>query len=178
MDAKSAYPFKAQSTCCEDVHMQSVIWTDGSSSIKSGWCGWAYHGSINGQEIVKCGYEKGTNQRAELHAMVEALRAIPVGCVAEIISDSAYSINCLSSFREKWEYNGFLTYNGHPISHLELVKEGHRLMDARRVTLTHVKGHSGVGGNELADVLSKSARYVAEGRPPMIDVLPFLVRGE
>lgn len=160
-----------------NTNADTTIWTDGSNSLRTGWCGWAYHGIIKGQEAVRCGYEKGTNQRAELHAIIQALRAMPPGTVGEIISDSMYSINCLTIFRKKWEENGFKTFNGHEISHLQLVLEGHKLMDSRQVKLTHVRGHSGVGGNELADLLSKSARYVAEGKQPMIDVSSFLVRG-
>lgn len=156
--------------------MSNQIWTDGSNSLKTGWCGWAYHGMIDHKPVVACGYQRGTNQLAELRAVVEAMAALPGGTEIEIISDSMYAINCMSDFRTRWERNGFLTFNGHPISHLELVKRGHREADRLRARFTHVKGHSGDGGNELADALSKSARYVAEGRQPIIDVEPFLKR--
>lgn len=157
--------------------MSNQIWTDGSNSLKTGWCGWAFHGTLNGSDAVGCGYEHGTNQRAELRAVIEALKAIPEGGRCEIISDSMYAINCLTLFREKWERNGFKTFNGHEISHIQLVLEGHKLMDKRAIALTHVRGHTGDGGNELADRLANSARAIAEGRNPEIDVTPFLIRG-
>ena len=161
-------------TTPRDPERQNRIWTDGSSGMKSGWCGWAYHGFVQGKTVVACGYERGTNQRAELRAIVEALRAVPAGERLEIISDSEYAIFSLTKYREKWEKNGFKSATAEPIKHVDLVKAGIAIVDRLDVKFTHVRGHTGERGNELADILSKSARYVAEGRGPLIDVRGFL----
>jgi len=156
--------------------MKAQVWTDGSNSTKTGWCGWAYHGFLGDQVIRGCGYERGTNQRAELRAVVEALKALPPGTEVEVISDSQYALSCMTDFRAKWEHAGFMTFNGMEVKHVELIKEGHRASDLVKATFRHVRGHTGDPGNELADVMSKSARAIAEGEDPAIDVTPFLVR--
>lgn len=157
--------------------MKATIWTDGSNSIKTGWCAWAFHGYVDDEPVVKCGYERGTNQRAELRAVVEALKSLAPGTEIEIISDSQYALSCMTDFRAKWEHGGFQTFNGTEVKHVELIKEGHRASDLVKPRFRHVKGHSGDPGNELADVLCKSARAIAEGEIPQIDVTPFLIRG-
>jgi ribonuclease HI len=146
--------------------MTPILYTDGSNSLKTGWCAWAvvvYYGD----KIIKkrCGYEKGANGKAELRAVREALRLIPVGGCATIRSDAQYAIRAATEWRARWERAGFRTATGDPVKHLELVKDVHRLLDERPlVRLEHVKGHSGVEGNEAADQLAKSARFVAEGK--------------
>ena len=156
------------------------IYTDGSSGKKSGICAWAVIGRVieNDQiigEIRKCGYEKGTNQRAELQAIIQALKLIPVGGNATIISDSEYSIKSMTSYRRKWSVNGYKTIEGNKISNFEIITEGHRLLDERTVQFTHVRGHQGNPGNESADRLATFTRAVAEGRENGSDIEEYLI---
>lgn len=139
------------------------IYTDGSSGRKSGWCAWAVYSKVGESELKRCGYEKGTNQRAELQAIIQALKLIPEGSSARIISDSEYSIKAMTTYRKKWRVNGFQNVEGNQIKNFDLITEGHRLLDARTIEFVHVRGHTGVEGNECADKLAKAARSVAEG---------------
>ena len=142
-----------------------VFYTDGSSSIISGLCGWSVIARFNDREIKACGWAKGTNQFAELYAVVYILRILPVNIAALIVSDSEYAIKSLTTWRNKWERNGFIGTNGHIITNVNLVKERHKLLDyGRLVEFRHVRGHTGVAGNELADKLAKAARFLGEGR--------------
>lgn len=156
------------------------IYTDGSSSRKSGLCAWAVIGWIIENdnvvgEIRKCGYEKGTNQRAELQAIIQALRLIPEGASARIISDSEYSIKAMTSYRRRWSGNGFKNIDGNTISHFELITEGHRLLDKRQITFQHVRGHQGNPGNESADTLATFTRAVGEGREDGSSIEKYLI---
>lgn len=156
------------------------IYTDGSSGRKSGVCAWAVIGRVIEDdkiigEIKKCGYEKGTNQRAELQAIIQALKLIPVGGSAKIISDSEYSIKSMTSYRRKWRVNGYKTIEGNPISNFELITEGHNLLDQRAIEFVHVRGHQGNEGNESADYLATYTRAVAEGRENGSCIEKFLI---
>jgi len=143
-----------------------VIYTDGSNSLKTGWCAWAVVAYYEDKVIKKrCGYEKGANGKAELRAVCEALGLVPIGGRATIRSDAEYAINAATKWRARWERSNFRTATGNPVKHLELIREVHRLLDERPlVRLEHVRGHSGVEGNEAADQLAKSARFIAEGK--------------
>lgn len=141
----------------------SLLFTDGSNSLKTGWCGWGITGMIEEKRFRMAGAMKGTNQLAELYAVVMAIKQIPKGGRLRIVSDSMYAINCMTTFRKKWETNGFKNYQGREIAHMELVKVGHGIMDTRIVEFVHVRGHTGNPGNEEADKLSRYVRYMAEG---------------
>lgn len=177
--------------------MSHVFYTDGSSSMKSGKCGWAVIGRFNCfmclpgvqmnpncqicgglgvREIRRCGFGNGTNQLAELVALVYAMRLAP-NAPTLIISDSEYSIDAVTTNRRRWEISKYLSVTGKPISYPELIKYAHRLHDEKPlISFRHVRGHTGVEGNELADALSRSARYVAEGREPIENLADMLVK--
>jgi len=82
------------------------------------------------------------------------------GKTVEVCSDSAYAINCIRSWAPLWEKKGWKKPGGE-IRNLELIQDGYaiyrRIKDA--VTLTHVAGHVGTEGNELAD---RMAMYAAQ----------------
>ncbi len=98
----------------------------------------------------------GTNNTAELNALYHALRMaeaeIKSGNTVEVCSDSAYSINCIRSWAPSWEKKGWKKPGGE-IKNLEIIQDCYALY--RRIekdlTLTHVAGHAGTEGNELAD---------------------------
>ncbi|MGH7797232.1 MAG: viroplasmin family protein [Candidatus Binatia bacterium] len=98
----------------------------------------------------------GTNNSAELNALYHALRMaeaeIKAGNTVEVCSDSAYSINCIRSWAPSWEKKGW-TKPGGEIKNLEIIQDCYAIY--RRIEeelkLTHVAGHAGTEGNELAD---------------------------
>lgn len=98
----------------------------------------------------------GTNNTAELNALFHALRMaeaeIESGSTVEICSDSAYSINCVSSWAPGWEKRGWKKPGGE-IKNLEIIQDCYAiyLRIKKELNLTHVAAHVGTEGNELAD---------------------------
>jgi ribonuclease HI len=98
----------------------------------------------------------GTNNTAELSALYHALRMaepeIASGNTVEVCSDSAYSINCIRAWAPNWEKKGW-TKPGGEIKNLAIIQDCYAIYRRIRqeLTLSHVAGHAGIQGNELAD---------------------------
>ena len=109
----------------------------------------------------------GTNNTAELNALYHALRMaeaeIAAGNTVEVCSDSAYSINCIRSWAPSWEKKGWKKPGGE-IKNLKIIQDCYviyrRIKD--KLTLTHVAGHVGTEGNELADRMAMLAAHRKE----------------
>lgn len=156
-----------------------ILYTDGSSSTKTGKCGWACVGQLLSPSgyltVQRCGFGDGSNQVAELYAFIYAMQIAPADQETLIVSDSRYSIDSITGWRQKWESSGYLNFNGDPIKHQDLIRFGHRIHDIKPLLrFMHVRGHTGVDGNEIADRLSVLARHVAEGRQHPDKVKEFL----
>jgi ribonuclease HI len=98
----------------------------------------------------------GTNNTAELNALCHALcmaeAEIKTGNTVEVCSDSAYSINCVRSWAASWEKKGWKKSGGE-IKNLEIIQDCYAIYRRieEKLKLTHVAGHAGTEGNELAD---------------------------
>jgi ribonuclease HI len=96
----------------------------------------------------------GTNNTAELKALLQALELASDALhdKVAILSDSKYSIECVVNWAYGWKKNGW-TKKGGEIKNLELIQTAHAIYERikDKVVISHVKGHAGVEGNELAD---------------------------
>lgn len=92
-----------------------------------------------------------TNQRAELTAILIAIQSVP-DCPLQIITDSMYSINCITKWSMAWERSGWNVDK----CNLDLIRPIKELLRGRiyNVEFTHVRGHKGDYGNEEADRLA------------------------
>lgn len=103
---------------------------------------------------------QGTNNSAELNALHQALHIakedIDNGKEVQIICDSQYSINCVTNWAFSWKKKGWKRKTEGDIKNLELIQQAHELYEKIRsdVVVSHVKGHTGIEGNELADRMS------------------------
>ncbi|KAJ1910475.1 hypothetical protein IWQ60_010637 [Tieghemiomyces parasiticus] len=97
-----------------------------------------------------------TNQRAELMAILRALEQCATDQDVEIRTDSRYSMNCLTTWISGWKRRKWINSSGKDVENRDLIEAAHRLMTQRsgRVQFTHVRGHSGEPGNEMADRLA------------------------
>ena len=120
--------------------MALVIYTDGSCNPNPGAGGWAY--VIPSLGIEKSGAEPDTtNNRMELRAVIEALKASEGEPIVKIFSDSRLAINTISG-----------TWKGK--KNLDLIEEGRKLCEGRKVFLRWVKAHNGNPHNERCDKLA------------------------
>ena len=96
-----------------------------------------------------------TNNQMEMKAILYAL--IKYGKYNPIVySDSAYAINCFTTWRFGWERNGWLKGDGKVPENLDLIKFYAELWDkGHRIDLRKVKGHAGTHWNEVADKLAR-----------------------
>ena len=109
----------------------------------------------------------GTNNTAELtaldHALRMAQREIKNGKTVEVCSDSGYAINCVRTWAPIWEKKDWKKPGGE-IKNLEIIQDCYtiyqRIKD--KLTLTHVAGHVGTEGNELADRMAMYAVQTKE----------------
>jgi ribonuclease HI len=144
---------------------QLVIYTDGACSGNPGPGGWAWAVAPDGTPSGSGGEVATTNQRMEIQAVLEALRAtrhladdhggpMPV----EIVSDSTYVVNC---FRDrwwvKWQRNGWRNSKKEPVANVDLWEPLIELVTSGEVSFRWVKGHSGDPMNDLVDRLAVEA---------------------
>lgn len=117
-----------------------IIYTDGACSGNPGPGGWAAV-LIYGNHVRELNGGEGntTNQRMELLAAINALRALKEPCQVKLYSDSAYLINCFKQgWYKKWLTNGWMTNNG-PVKNRELWEELLRLIETHQVDFLKVK---------------------------------------
>lgn len=138
-----------------------VVFTDGACQGKAG-CRIA--GSGVWIPSMKKGYAckvpgEQTNQRAELMAILLALNMVENKNI-HIMTDSQYSIGCLTNWYKNWERNGWVNSQKKNVENQDIIKECLRCIQQRSFSMEHVKGHSGDVNNDMAD---KVARSVVEG---------------
>ncbi|KJK91959.1 hypothetical protein H633G_04174 [Metarhizium anisopliae BRIP 53284] len=100
-----------------------------------------------------------TNQRAELMAMLRALEIAPLEQTVQIISDSQYSINCVTQWAIGWKHKGWKTATGENVKNQDIIRAVLDKMDERTKTGANtyfhwVKGHASDRGNVAADRLA------------------------
>jgi ribonuclease HI len=147
-----------------------TVSTDGSCLRNPGGAiGWAWVDHAGG--CASGGLVSGTNQVAELLAVLEAITAHPGPEPLHIESDSLYAIKCASVWVSGWRRKGWRTASGGPVQNLGLVQGIDRAIADRAgpVTFGWVRGHVGDRFNEEADVLAgAAAREAQAGRPAVV----------
>jgi ribonuclease HI len=137
-----------------------TMYTDGACSGNPGPGGWGVILIENGREIELSGGENPTtNQRMELTAPIEGLRALGPGRRrVAIYSDSAYVINCFrDKWYERWRKNGWVNSQKKPVENRDLWERLIALVEQHDVTWHKVAGHSGDPLNDRADALARGA---------------------
>ncbi|EOM75299.1 ribonuclease HI [Rhodococcus rhodnii] len=142
-----------------------IVSTDGSCLRNPGGAiGWAW--VEHDGESASGGGASGTNQIAELWALLEAIRSHPGEQPLLIESDSQYAIKCASEWLAGWRRKGWKTATGSPVKNVELVQAIDAAISGRSgpVRFRWVRGHVGNEFNEIADTLAGvAARAVRDG---------------
>ncbi len=132
-----------------------TIYTDGACSGNPGPGGWGALLHYNGTEKELCGGEiETTNNRMELRAPIEALRALKKPCKVTIVTDSKYVKDGISTWIHNWKQNGWRNAKKKPVKNADLWQKLDEATKAHNVTWQWVKGHDGHPENERADALA------------------------
>jgi ribonuclease HI len=144
-----------------------IIHTDGACSGNPGPGGWGAILEFNGttKELFG-GVPDTTNNRMELTAALEGLRALKSPCVVAIHTDSEYLRNGITKWIHGWRKNGWKTADKKPVKNAELWQALGELIAKHQVSWHWVRGHSGHDLNERADELAR------EGMAPYLKRKP------
>lgn len=135
------------------------IYTDGACRGNPGPGGWAAVLLYKGHKReISGGEAETTNQRMEIQAAIEGLRALKRPARVRLHSDSAYLVNAFrQGWIRRWRANGWVTAAKKPVSNKELWQELLRVMAPHRVEWVKVEGHADDEWNNRADALARAA---------------------
>lgn len=134
------------------------IYTDGACSGNPGPGGYGAILVYNGRERELCGGDpQTTNNRMELSAVIEALKALKEPCSVTLTTDSKYVSDAVTlGWAKGWRARGWKKADGKPALNAELWAELLDLLDKHTVKFVWVKGHAGHPYNERCDALAVS----------------------
>ena len=142
------------------------IWTDGACKGNPGPGGWGVllkTGSI--EKTLHGGEPLTTNNRMEMLAVIEALRALKRPCKVLLHVDSQYVMKGMTEWIHGWKQRGWRTADKKPVKNADLWQRMEEEVAKHTITWKWVKGHAGDPGNERADLLAN--RGVEEARAKM-----------
>ena len=132
------------------------IFTDGACSGNPGPGGWGAILRCGATEKELFGGERlTTNNRMEMMAVIEALRALRQSVAARVHTDSQYVQKGISEWIHGWKRRGWKTSAREPVKNEDLWRELDRLAAQHKIEWIWVKGHAGHVDNERADVLAR-----------------------
>jgi len=138
------------------VTSEVIAYTDGACSGNPGPGGWGVWLRAGDHEKELFGGEAhSTNQRMELRAAVEALRALKRPCHITIYSDSRYVIQGITEWIRNWKRNGWKTAAKKDVVNADLWQQLDQACAGHTIQWQWVKGHAGNEGNERADELAR-----------------------
>ena len=132
------------------------IFTDGACSGNPGPGGWGAILRFQGREKELFGGEKDTtNNRMELTACIEALRALKEPCEIILTTDSQYVVNGIEKgWAQGWKDNGWRKADKKPAQNIDLWDALLLLLSIHKVSFNWIKGHAGHPENERCDTLA------------------------
>lgn len=134
------------------------IYTDGACRGNPGRGGWGatlrygeHYRELSGAEAQT------TNNRMELTAVIEALRALKRHSKVALYTDSEYVRRGITEWVSAWKQRGWKTADRKPVKNQDLWETLDQLASGHQIEWHWVKGHSGVPGNERVDALANAA---------------------
>ncbi|HBW00167.1 MAG TPA: ribonuclease HI [Bacteroidetes bacterium] len=130
-----------------------ILYTDGACSGNPGPGGWAallMHGDH--EKMLSGADPNTTNNRMEMMAVIEGLRALQKPCLVRVHSDSAYIINAFTQgWIDNWIRRGWKKADKKPVENQDLWRDMIQAMDKHTVEWVKVKGHSDDVLNQRVD---------------------------
>jgi ribonuclease HI len=135
----------------DPVHM----YTDGACKGNPGPGGWGVLLRWRERERELFGGEAATtNNRMELRAVIEGLRALKARAPVIVFTDSQYVRLGITEWLPQWKRRGWKTADRKPVKNVDLWLQLEELASAHDVKWRWVRGHSGDPDNERADALA------------------------
>lgn len=133
------------------------IFTDGACSGNPGIGGWGALLRYKDIEKELSGGElETTNNRMELTAVIEALKALKTVCNITIYTDSKYVMSGISEWMKNWKINNWKTSNKKgDVKNVDLWLQLDDLIQKHEIRWVWVKGHNGHPENERVDTLAR-----------------------
>lgn len=124
-------------------------------------------GELHTKEI-SAGYQKTTNNRMELMAVIKALECLNRPCQIDLYSDSKYVIDAFNQrWIDSWKKKGWKKSDNKPVKNRDLWEALLEFKKPHEITFHWVKGHDGHPQNERCDILATTA---ADGEDLLEDV--------
>lgn len=141
------------------------MYTDGACKGNPGVGGWGVLMRYGEHEKSLCGGEaETTNNRMELRAVIEGLKALKRPCKVRVHTDSQYVQKGITEWLANWKRRNWRSSTGQAVKNQDLWRELDEQV-ARHDTEWHwVKGHAGHPGNEAADRLANQGVARIAGR--------------
>ena len=141
------------------------IITDGSCLGNPGPGGWAAILRFNEHKKEIWGSERyTTNNRMELRAAIEGLSALSEDCEVELVTDSEYVKNGITSWIKGWKRNNWMTAAKKPVINQDLWQELDEEAARHKTTWVWTKGHAlHVDNNRCDELASAAARDQSRG---------------
>jgi ribonuclease HI len=132
--------------------------TDGACSGNPGPGGWAAILRYNEHKRELYGFSPHTtNNRMELTAAIEALRAIKEPCEVEVVTDSEYLKNGITTWIHNWKRRNWMTAEKKPVINQDLWQDLDEQVSRHKATWVWTKGHASHSDNNRADELATRA---------------------
>jgi ribonuclease HI len=132
--------------------------TDGSCLKNPGPGGWAaiLRYDHHKKEMWGCAPQT-TNNRMELTAAIEGLRALREDCEVEVVTDSEYVKNGITLWIHAWKRRNWMTTEKKPVVNQDLWQELDELAARHKTTWKWTKGHATHADNNRCDQLASNA---------------------
>lgn len=131
------------------------IYTDGACKGNPGPGGWGVLLTYDEhKKEIYGGAPHTTNNKMELTAVIEGLKAINRSATVEIITDSQYVKNGVEKWLKNWKANNWKTSTGEPVKNIDYWLALDEQIQRHVISWSWIKGHSGHTENEAADALA------------------------
>lgn len=141
-----------------------TIYTDGGCWPNPGPGGWGVVLIHDGRiKKLSGNCSETTNNRMELTAAIEALRALKTSYRIMLVSDSEYLVKGITLWIERWIKRGWRTAAKKPVENQDLWLVLHDETRRHDIEWKHIRGHTGDTYNEMADQLATEAREALAG---------------
>jgi ribonuclease HI len=137
---------------------QVKIITDGSCLGNPGRGGWASILRYNAHARELYGYAPHTtNNRMELTAAIEGLKALKEPCEVEVVTDSEYLKKGITTWVANWKLRNWMTVDKKPVVNRDLWEELDDVSAKHKITWSWTKGHASHEDNNRCDELAQMA---------------------